>query len=145
MSTNVTRRVDPLEDFFRGFFVRPVDFGGGAVANMGTDAPQMRVDVKENADGYEVHAELPGMKKEDIHVHIDGPVVSISAERKQEKEVKDGEKVLRTERYFGKVSRSFQLGQEIDEAKASARFNDGVLELALPKKAEAQAKRLAID
>ena len=66
MSTNVTRRVDPLEDFFRGFFVRPVDFGGGPVANMGTDAPQMRVDVKENADGYEVHAELPGMKKEDI-------------------------------------------------------------------------------
>ena len=60
-------------------------------------------------------------------------------------EVKEGEKVLRTERYFGKVSRSFQLGQEIDEAKASARFNDGVLELALPKKAEAQAKRLNID
>ena len=89
MSTNVTRRVDPLEDFFRGFFVRPVDFSGGPVANMGTDAPQMRVDVKENADGYEVHAELPGMKKEDIHVHIDGPVVSISAERKQEKEVKE--------------------------------------------------------
>jgi HSP20 family protein len=145
MSTNVTRRVDPLEDFFRGFFVRPVDFGGGSVANMGTDVPQMRVDVKENADGYEVHAELPGMKKEDIHVHIDGPVVSISAERKQEKEVKEGEKVLRTERYFGKVSRSFQLGQEIDEAKASAKFNDGVLELALPKKAEAQAKRLNID
>ena len=145
MSTNVTRRVDPLEDFFRGFFVRPVDFGGGPVSNMGTDVPQMRVDVKENAGGYEVHAELPGMKKEDIHVHIDGPVVSISAERKQEKEVKEGEKVLRTERYFGKVSRSFQLGQEIDEAKASAKFNDGVLELALPKKAEAQAKRLNID
>jgi HSP20 family protein len=59
--------------------------------------------------------------------------------------VKDGEQVLRTERYFGKVSRSFQLGQEIDEAKASAKFNDGVLELVLPKKAEAQARRLAID
>ncbi|APR04677.1 MULTISPECIES: Hsp20/alpha crystallin family protein [Thauera] len=146
MGNNLTRRVDPLEDFFRGFFVRPVDFGGGgSLANLSTDAPQMRVDVKENAAGYEVHAELPGMKKEDIHVHIDGPVVSISAERKQEKEVKEGEKVLRTERYFGKVSRSFQLGQEIDEAKASARFNDGVLELSLPKKAEAQAKRLSID
>ncbi len=144
MSTNVTRRVDPLEDFFRGFFVRPVDFGGSAMANIGADAPQMRVDVKETTEGYEVHAELPGMKKEDIHVHIDGPVVSISAERKQEKEVKEGEKVLRTERYFGKVSRSFQLGQEIDEAKASAKFNDGVLELVLPKKAEAQARRLTI-
>jgi len=145
MSNNLTRRPDPLEDFFRGFFVRPVDFGGGPTTSLSTDAPQMRVDVKENADGYEVHAELPGMKKEDIHVHIDGPVVSISAERKQEKEIKEGEKVLRTERYFGKVSRSFQLGQEIDEAKASAKFNDGVLELALPKKAEAQAKRLTID
>ncbi|HRP25326.1 MAG TPA: Hsp20/alpha crystallin family protein [Thauera sp.] len=145
MSNNLTRRADPLEDFFRGFFVRPVDFGGGSLPNVSADAPQMRVDVKENAAGYEVHAELPGMKKEDIHVHIDGPVVSISAERKQEKEVKEGEKVLRTERYFGKVSRSFQLGQEIDEAKASAKFNEGVLELSLPKKAEAQAKRLTID
>ena len=145
MSTNVTRRVDPLEDFFRGFFVRPVDFGGGPVANMGTDPPQMRVDVKENADGYEVHAELPGMKKEDIHVHIDGPVVSISAERKQEKETKEGERVLRTERYFGQVSRSFQLGQDVDEGKASAKFTDGVLELNLPKKTAPQAKRLVID
>ena len=145
MSTNLTRRPDPLEDFFRGFFVRPVDFGGHPLANVSTDAPQMRVVVKEKADAYEVHAELPGMKKEDIHVHIDGPVVSISAERKQEKETKEGDKVLRTERYFGKVSRSFQLGQEIDEAKASARFNDGVLELSLPKKAEAQARRLSID
>ncbi len=100
----------------------------------------MRVDVKETAQGYEVHAELPGMKG-DIHVHIDVPVVLISAERKQEKEIKDGEKVLRTERYFGKVSRSFQLGQEIDEGAASAKFNDGVLELKLPKKAEVQARR----
>ncbi len=137
--SNLIRR-DPLDDFFRGFFVRPVEYGSGA----GAEAPQMRVDVKENADAYEVHAELPGMKKEDIHVHIDGPVVSISAERKQEKEVKDGERVLRSERYYGKVSRSFQLGQDIDEAQATARFNDGVLELSLPKKAEAQAKRLTI-
>lgn len=146
MSSNLTRRSDPLDDFFRGFFVRPVDFGGGlAHAPTAADAPQMRVDVREVADHYAVHAELPGIRKEDIHVHIDGPVVSISAERKQERDVKDGEKVLRTERYFGKVSRSFQLGQEIDEAKASAKFNDGVLELTLPKKAEAQAKRLNID
>ncbi len=137
--SNIIRR-DPLDDFFRGFFVRPVDFGAGTAA----ETPQMRVDVKENTESYEVRAELPGMKKEDIHVHIDGPVVSISAERRQEKDVKDGERVLRTERYFGKVSRSFQLGQDVDEAQASARFSDGVLELVLPKKAAAQAKRLTI-
>ncbi len=131
---------DPFEDLLRGFFIRPVEFG-----NTPAEAPQMRVDVKEDNDAYQVHAELPGVKKDDIHVNIDGPVVSISAERKQEKEIKDGERVLRTERYFGKVSRSFQLGQDIDEARASAKFNDGVLELSLPKKLAAQAKRLTID
>lgn len=136
---NIMRR-DPLDELFRGFFVRPVEYGAG-----NTEAPEMRVDVKEDADAYQVHAELPGIRKENIHIHIDGPVVSISAERKQEKEIKDGERVLRTERYFGKVSRSFQLGQEVDEGKSSAKFNDGVLELQLPKKAAAQAKRLTID
>jgi len=136
--TNITR-YDPLDDFFRGFFVRPVDIGSAA------EAPQIKMDVKEQGENFVVHAELPGMKKEDIHVHIDGATVSISAERKQEKEVKDGERVLRTERYYGKVSRSFQLGQDVDESKASARFNDGVLELTLPKKAAGSARRLTID
>lgn len=129
---------DPFDELFRGFFVRPVDLGQA-------EAPSIKVDVREAQDAYTVHAELPGMKKEDIHVHIDGAVVSISAERKQEKEVKEGERVLRTERYFGKVSRSFQLGQEIDDAKAGAKFADGVLELSLPKKALPQATRLSID
>ena len=136
--SNIIRR-DPFEDLFRGFFVRPVDFGGN------TEAPQMRVDVKENPESFSVNAELPGISKDDVHVHIDGPVVSISAERKESKEEKEGERVLRTERYYGKVSRSFQLGQEVDESRASAKFVDGVLELNLPKKAEVQAKRLTIE
>ena len=138
--SNLIRR-DPFEDLLRGFFVRPVDIGAGAVG----EAPQMRVDVKEDEQAYQVQAELPGIGKEDIHVHIDGPVVSISAERKQEKDVKEGERVLRTERYYGKVSRSFQLGQDIDEGRSSARFSDGVLHLTLPKKVAAQARRLTID
>lgn len=132
-------RYDPFDDFFRGFFVRPVEMGAPS------EAPQLKMDVKENGQSYVVHAELPGIKKEDIHVAIDGGVVSITAERKQEKEVKEGERILRSERYYGKVSRSFQLGQDIDEAKAVAKFNDGVLELTLPKKAAAAAKRLTID
>lgn len=136
--SNLTR-YDPLDDLFRGFFVRPVEFGSP------TEAPSIKVDVKEQDKAFVVHAEMPGIKKEDIHVNIDGPVVSITAERKQEKEVKEGERVLRTERYFGKISRSFQLGQDIDDGKASAKFTDGVLELTLPKKAATQAKRLVID
>ena len=104
-----------------------------------------RVDVRDEGDNYLLEAELPGIAKEDIHVNIDGQLVSISAERKQEKEIKEGERVLRTERYFGKVSRSFQLGQEVDESRASAKFADGVLNLTLPKKAQTQAKRLNIE
>jgi HSP20 family protein len=130
---------DPFDDFFRGFFVRPVEFGSP------TDAPSIKLDVKEAGENFVVHAELPGIKKEDIHVSIEGPVVSISAERKGEKSVKEGERVLRTERYFGKVSRSFQLGQDIDDAKAAAKFADGVLELTLPKKAATAGRRLSIE
>lgn len=136
--SNLTRH-DPLDDFFRGFFVRPVEFGAPA------EVPAVKIDVKEQEKAFVVHAEMPGIKKEDIHVSIDGPMVSISAERKQEKEVKNGERVLRTERYFGKVSRSFQLGQDIDENEATAKFTDGVLELTLPKKVAAKTRRLAID
>lgn len=142
---NITRRNlsnrDPFADLLRGFFVRPMDFD----FDMAAQSAEMRVDLKEDSDSYAVHAELPGISKEDIHVNIDGQTVSISAERKQEKEEKEGENVLRKERYFGKVTRSFQLGHEIDESRASAKFNDGVLELVLPKKVQAQAKRLTIE
>jgi len=135
--SNLIRR-DPLDDFFRGFFVRPVDFGAEP------DAPAVKIDVKEQEKGYLVQAEIPGVKKEDIHVAVDGAIVSISAERREEKDVREGERVLRTERYFGKVSRSFQLAQEIDEAQVSAKYTDGVLELVLPKKAATQARRITI-
>lgn len=136
---NITR-IDPFDDLFRGFFVRPVDFN-----NSPAQPPAVKMDVKEDGDHYLVHAELPGVKKEDIHVVVEGNHVSITAEVKQEKEVKEGERVLRSERYFGKVSRSFQLEQDIDDAKAAAKFNDGVLELTLPKRTSSPSKRLAID
>ncbi|TXG87421.1 MAG: Hsp20/alpha crystallin family protein [Thermomicrobiales bacterium] len=132
-------RWDPLDDLFRGFFVRPVEFNSQL-----SEAPSIKIDVKESPEGFAVHAELPGIKKEDIHVSIDGAVVSVSAERRQEKEIKEGERLLRSERYFGKVSRSFQLASEIDEARAIAKFNDGVLELTLPKRTSVPSRRLAI-
>ena len=126
---------DPLDNLFRGFF-RPVQ--------MEKDMPQIRMDVKEDEKSYAVHADVPGVAKDDIHVTIDGNTVSISAEIKKDNEQKEGEKVLRRERYFGRVSRSFALESEVDEATATARYQDGVLELVLPKKSAAAAKRLAI-
>jgi len=133
-------RLDPfgdIDDLFKGFFVRPVLFEG---------QPQMQIkmDLKEDDKAYTVHADIPGVKKEEIHVSIEGNQVSISAETKIEKEEKKGEKVLRSERYVGKVARSFTLAHDVDEAGAQAKYSDGVLELTLPKKAVTAAKKLAI-
>ena len=100
--------------------------------------------MTESNGAYLVTADLPGVKKEDIQVAIDGAQVTLSAEVKREKDVAEGERVLHTERVYGKVSRSFTLPQELDEAKAEAKFRDGVLELTLPKKAAAARKAITI-
>lgn len=137
------RRYDPFEDlfgdFFKGFLVRPVGSGEPASAT-----PRVKVEVSEQDKAYKVHAELPGVKKDDIHIEIDGDQVAISAEVKQEKDVKEGDRVVHSERYYGKVSRAFRLGQEIDEAATVAKFSDGVLELTLPKKAAATRKQISV-
>jgi len=130
---------DVVDDLFRGFFVRPVRFEGERGGAAG-----FRVDVSENEKAYTLRAELPGVKKEDINVTIDGDTVAVSAEVKAEKDVKSNERVLRSERYAGKLYRAFTLGQTMDEASATAKFSDGVLELTLPKKAAVQAKRITI-
>jgi HSP20 family protein len=129
---------DTFDDLFRGFFVRPVGYEGwGEVA-------QFRVDVSEDEKAYTLRAEIPGVKKEDIHITVDGDTVAISAEVKNEKEVNEGARVLRSERHYGKVYRAFTLGQAVEEAGADAKYSDGVLQLTLPKKAAAQAKRIAV-
>ena len=143
---NVTRfnlRSDPfgelVDDLFKGFLVRPVAYEG-----RGEALPRMKVDVAEKNGAYKVTAELPGVRKEDIQISIDGPQVTLAAEVKQEKEASQEERVLHTERLFGKVSRSFTLPREIDEGKAEAKFRDGVLELTLPKKTAAARKQISI-
>jgi HSP20 family protein len=136
-------RIEPFDDaidnFFKGFMVRP--FG----MDMERTAPQIKVDVKEGDKAYTVHADIPGVKKEDIHVTIDGNRVSLSAEVRKEQEEKKGETVIHSERYYGKSSRTFSLGQDIDEGASNAKYSDGVLELTLPKKAVVEAKRLTIE
>lgn len=128
---------DAFDDLFRGFLMRPVRMGG-------QQEVQIKMDVKENDQGYTVHAEIPGVQKDDIHVTIDGNQVAISAEVKNVKEVKEGEKVLRSERYYGKVARAFTLPQDVDEGAAQAKYNDGMLELTLPKKVVGPSKKLTI-
>jgi len=131
--------VGRLDGLFNEFF-RPAFVWDTAAA----ETLPIRVDVKENGEAYTVIAELPGVKKEDIHVEIQGNEVTISAETRREKEARDGEKWLRVERYAGKTERRFALPQELDNAAAAAKFTDGVLELTLPKKAQATGRKLAI-
>jgi HSP20 family protein len=130
---------DLVDDLFKGFFVRPVAYDG-----RGEIAPRLKVDVAEKNGAYTVTAELPGVRKEDIHVSVDGAQVTLEAEVKREKEVAKDERVLHAERQFGKATRSFTLPQEIDEAAVEAKFRDGVLELKLPKKAAAARKPIPI-
>ncbi|HET9340151.1 MAG TPA: Hsp20/alpha crystallin family protein [Casimicrobiaceae bacterium] len=106
--------------------------------------PMMRLDLTESETGYVVKAEIPGVKKEDISVSLEGGTVSISAEVKREKVEKEGDKVMRNERYYGVVSRSFTLPTEIDMAKSVAAYEGGVLTLTLPKAAGGTSTRLAI-
>lgn len=142
--TNIVRR-DPFtvenlfEDLMKGFFVRPVRFAGGEMP------AQIKMDVKEDEMTYTVHAEVPGVRKEDIHVNVDGDTVSITAEVRRETEEKESEKWLHSERYYGKVYRSFTLSHVIDETSAKARFENGILELVLPKKAVSPIRQLTIE
>lgn len=138
------QRGNLFDDFFRdvapSYYVRPLH---------GDPLPsptQIKVDVKETDAAYTVHAEIPGVGKDDIHVTLDGNTVNLSAEVKQQDSTSKNEKVLRSERYFGAVSRSFQLPQDIDREASKARFDNGVLTLTLAKKkAGSGSRRLSID
>lgn len=139
---NPLLRYEPFTGRIDGLFN---DFFRPAIALEGaSEPPSIRVDVRENPTAYTVLADVAGVKKEDIQVDIEGNEVQISAEVRRENENKEGERVLRAERFLGKTARRFALPQEIDEMKAEARYADGVLELTLPKKTSVAGRRVAI-
>jgi len=138
---NELTRLDPfldMNDFFKGFGMRPLmrEFERGE--------PQMKMDVAEAEGSYTLKAEIPGVKKDDIHISIDGNLVSIDAEVRKEEEVKKGENVIRSERYFGKVARSFTLANEVDSDKVRAKYADGVLEVVMPKKSGGNKRLITV-
>ena len=128
---------DLLKDFGKGFWVKPVAFPGETELSM-------KIDVKEDDKAFTVKADVPGVKKEDIQIDIDGDQVTLRAEAKQEKEEKKGEKTVYSERSYGMVSRSFTLPVDVDEKGAKAEYKDGVLNLTLPKKGNGTAKRITV-
>jgi len=126
-----------LDDFFQGFFMKPVMF------NSMPTAP-FPLDVTEDDGGYVVRAEIPGFKKEDIEISVEGNQVTIRAESKKEKEEKKGNRVVLKECVYGKQYRTFTLPQAVDDAKTTAKYENGVLNLVLPKKSGGAGKKITV-
>lgn len=147
MANNLTRfdpfndvaRLSPfrrMEDLMREFSMTPLLRGF-------EPERQIRVDVTETDQAYLVKADLPGLKKDDIKIAVDGNVVSISAAMQEERQETSGDTVY-SERYSGSLYRSFSLPQEVDDAKTEAKYQDGVLSLSLPKKPGTARKQITI-
>lgn len=137
---NEIARFEPfrdMNDLMKGFMMRPL------MREMHME-PEIKMEVSEVDGAYKVKAEIPGVKKEDIHVSIEGNRVAISAEVRKVKEEKEGERVICNERSYGKSYRSFSLDHEVDQAAAQAKYNDGVLEITLPKKSGSAVKELTV-
>lgn len=126
-----------FNELFRGFGLRP--------AWNDLQTPEIRVDVSEDDQRYTVKADIPGVAKQDIDLSVDGNQIAISAEIKRESRKKEGEHEVCTERYYGKVYRAFSTPTDIDASRAQANYADGVLTLTLPKKANGQSHKIAVN
>ena len=137
---DLIRRYDPfreVDELMRGLVFKPM-----VVPE--PELPSIKIDAKEDEKAYTITADIPGAKKEDIKISVEGGAVTISAEVRKEKEEKSGERVIRSERYYGQVSRSFTLPQAVDEGGAQAKYEDGVLKLTLPKRNDTRFKKIIV-
>lgn len=133
---------DPVVDELFRTFLRPSRWESPTVPAAAQAIP---VDVNETDDAYTVKAEIPGVRKEDISLHIEGNKVSLSAEVNKQTEEKKGGRVLRAERYTGVVRRQFTLAAPVDQERATATYENGVLDLVLPKRNTKESTRVAIN
>jgi len=128
---------DDFDNLFEGFF-RPM---------RRFDAPENflpPMDIAERENEYVIHAEMPGVDKDGIDITLSDGVLTITGESRQEREEKEGERVIRQERRYGKFSRSVQLGTQVDEKNVKASYKDGILELVLPKAEEVKPKKILV-
>ncbi|MBT1539816.1 Hsp20 family protein [Ralstonia solanacearum] len=128
--------IEPVGDLFQGL-LRSVR------SNLDGPLP-FKVDVTESDTAYNIVAEIPGAKKEDIDVTVDRGTVMISAKVERHSEQKEGERVIRSERYSGSMQRLFTLDASIDESKVEAGYENGLLRVVLPKKEASPQQRITI-
>jgi HSP20 family protein len=131
---------DDFDNLFQGFF-RPLSTMRGDAG--GTFSPAL--DITEDEKVYNIRAELPGVKREDIDITVHDGVLTISAETRAEDTQKDGERIIRQERRYGRYVRSLRLGALADNAAVSANYKDGVLSVVVPKTAATQPKRVKVE
>ncbi|MDH3671202.1 MAG: Hsp20/alpha crystallin family protein [Gammaproteobacteria bacterium] len=129
---------EPFDDLFQGFFRPMPRWGNGQIF-----VPAMNVTERDKE--YVVQAELPGIKKEDIDITLQNGVLTIRAESKEESEEKEKGRIIRQERRYGKYMRHLRLDNDVDEGKVKAHYEDGMLELVLPKLEAVQPKKIAVD
>ncbi|MDA8390885.1 MAG: Hsp20/alpha crystallin family protein [Gammaproteobacteria bacterium] len=136
--SNWTLVNEDIDNLFEGFF-RP--FRRDLGASTSRTVPAM--DVAERENDYVIRLDMPGVSRDDIDITLADGVLTVTGElRKEEEERTDH--MIREERYYGKMSRSVRLGQQIDEKKVLANYKDGVLELILPKAEEVKPKKIAV-
>lgn len=141
--SHALRTYDPfreMEEMERAFFGRP--FSGHNFSGL----TEFKTDIQDKGDSYLLEADLPGFKKEDIHIDLDGETMTISAERHSQHEEKDNQgNYLRCERSYGSYQRSFDISG-IEESGLTAEYSDGVLKLTMPKKQQtvSGARRIEI-
>jgi HSP20 family protein len=133
---SLSDQLTDLEDVVRGFMRRPFSFD--------SQMPEIRMDVREVDDAYMIQAEIPGAKKEDVKIDVDDNYVSIAAQLGTQTERRNGDRWICNERYSGSVSRGMSLAHDVDPSKASAAYENGVLELKLPKKSRSSARSVDI-
>ena len=134
------RAFGDFDDLFGRFFESP-----WAIQEADSKAFVPAVDVSENENAYRIKADIPGVRKEDLSVSVQGGILTITGESKYEDEEKKEGRVIRQERRYGKYSRSMRLGKDVDTTAVKAEYKDGVLELTLPKLEEVKPKKIAID
>jgi len=139
------RELEELRKEFDRFFSRaPLSLWGEELATT-TGVAFLPVDIKEESDAIVIKADLPGVKKEDIDVRVDGNLLTIKAEKKFEEKEEEKDRYHRIERYYGVFQRSFTLPDRVDPEKMKARYEDGVLILTLPKRPEAKPKTIRVE
>jgi len=136
------RELEEMSDRLNRMFARPATRTNGKETIVVADWTPT-VDISETDGEYQIKAEIPDVKKEDVKVTLEDGVLTIQGERKQEKEEK-GKKYHRVERSYGSFVRSFSLPDLIDEEKVKAEFKDGVLNLHLPKSEKAKPKAIEV-